>query len=120
MDIIKKAAEALAELTNEGIIIQQGWYDENINKLHITLWDLGDYDGSGKYSDDEQEIEIASIQVNIWSDKDQIKLKKRVKRLMEKADFYYMGSNDNVETNTKIFMNAARFMAVEEREQEEE
>jgi hypothetical protein len=31
-----------------------------------------------------------------------------------------MGANDNLETDTKIFMNAARFMAAEEAEQEDE
>lgn len=117
MDIIKKAADALAELITEGVIVQQGWYDKDINSLHVTLWNLGEYEGA--YSDDDDEIEIASVQVNIWSDKDQVKLKKKIKRLMKKAGFYYMGSNDNLETGTKIFMNAARFMAVEEREQEE-
>lgn len=118
MDIIKKAAEALKELSDEGIVVQQGWYDENIHDLHITLWSLGEYEDA--HSDDEAEIEVASIQVNIWSNKDQITLKKRVKKLMKKAGFYYVGSNDNLETDTKVFSNAARFITAEEVEQGEE
>ena len=39
---------------------------------------------------------------------------------MCKAGFAFMGANDNLETDTKIFMNAARFMAAEEAEQEDE
>lgn len=117
MDIIEKAANALSDLAEEGIIVQQGWYDADIRGLHVTLWNLGDYEG--EYSDDNAEVEIATVQVCIWSDRDQIKLKKRIQRLMKKAGFYYIGSNDNLETDTKVFMNAARFMAVEEIEQEE-
>lgn len=118
MDIIEKAAEALEELSDEGIIVQQGWYDENIRGLHVTLWNLGDYEG--EHSDDTEEVEVASVQVNIWSDKDQVALKKRIKRLMKKAGFYFAGSNDNLEADTKIFSNAARFIAAEEVKQEEE
>lgn len=118
MDIIKKAANALAELEEDGIIVQQGWYDESIKDLHVTLWNLGDY--SDENSDDESEVEISAVQVSIWSDRDQVKLKKRIKRLMLKAGFCFMGANDNLETDTKIFMNAARYMAAEETEQEEE
>lgn len=111
------AAEALRPVSDSGIVIQQGWYDESIQKLHITLWNIGDYGGG--YSDDETEIEVASIQVNIWSKEDQIELKNKIKRLMAKAGFYYMSSNDELETDTKIFMNAMRFMAAQEAETEE-
>ena len=116
MDIIEKAADALAELSDEGIIVQQGWYDKNIRDLHITLWNLGDYEGD--YSDDFPETEIASVQVNIWSGKDQVALKKRIKKLMKGAGFIFTGSNDSLETDTKIFTNAARFMYAEEKEEE--
>lgn len=118
MDIIERAADALQELSKEGIIVQQGWYDEDIETLHVTLWNLGDYDGG--HSDDEAEIEVASVQVNIWSKEDQVKLKKRIKKLMKKAGFYFMGSNDNLETDTKIYMNAMRFMLAQEKEMEED
>lgn len=118
MDIVGKTLETLAVLEDEGIIVQQGWYDESIKKLHVTVWNLGDYGGEG--SDDETEVEIAAVQVCIWSNKDQVNLKKRIKHLMCKAGFAFMGANDNLETDTKIFMNAARFMAAEEAEQEDE
>lgn len=118
MDIVQKAAEALKELSDEGIIVQQGWYDESVHDLHITIWNLGEYEDA--HSDDEAELEVASVQINIWSNEDQVTLKKRVKKLMKKAGFYYTGSDDNLETDTKIYTNAARFMAAEEIEREEE
>lgn len=118
MDIVEKAADALAELEEEGIIVQQGWYDENIRKLHVTIWNLGEY--GGEHSDDGQEVEVAAVQICIWSNKDQVKLKKRIKRLMKAAGFCFMDANDTLEADTKIFMNAARFMAAEEAEQEDE
>ena len=73
-----------------------------------------------KSKKEKEEVEIAAVQVCIWSSTDQIRLKKRIKRLMKKAGFAFMGANDNLETDTKIFMNAARFMAAEEAEQEDE
>lgn len=117
MDIIAKAAEALQELTAEGYRVQQGWYDANIRELHITLWDLGT--APAGHSDDAEEVETGNIQINIWSDKDQVELKQRIKKLMCAAGFMFAGSNDDLETNTKIFANAARFTLTEEREDEE-
>lgn len=116
MDIIKKAADALQVLTDEGITVQQGWYDKNIKGLHVTLWNLGDYDG--EFSDDDAEVECASVQVNIWSGRDQISLKNRIKKLMKAAGFYFMGANDKLETDTRIFINAMRFLAAEEKKEE--
>ncbi|MCI9438466.1 MAG: hypothetical protein HFH85_15120 [Lachnospiraceae bacterium] len=115
MDIIKMAADALEPLQKEGIPVQQGWYDGS-RKLHVTLWNLGEYEGA--HSDDAGEIEVASVQVNIWSGSDQVKLKKRIRRLMKKAGFCYMDSRDELETDTKVFINALRFMAAQEMEEE--
>lgn len=118
MDIVEMAADALADLSDEGITVQQGWYDENIRDLHVTIWNLGNYEGG--FSDDGAEMEVAIVQICIWSDRDQVQLKKRIKKLMKQKEFLYLGDNDNLETDTGIFMNAARFMAAEEIEQEEE
>lgn len=117
MDIIAKAAEALRELTAEGYRVQQGWYDADVRDLHITLWKLET--APAGHSDDAEEVETGNIQINIWSDKDQIELEQRIKKLMCAAGFMFAGSNDILETDTKIFTNAARFTLVEEREDEE-
>ena len=112
MDIIKLASDALKPISDGGIPVQQGWYDESIGKVHVTLWSLGDYEGG--HSDDAEEVEVASVQVNIWSGKDQVSMKGRIKKLMKKAGFYYMGGTDELEADTRIFINAMRFMAVQE------
>nr|WP_302593956.1 hypothetical protein [uncultured Acetatifactor sp.] len=117
MDIIALASKALKPVSDDGTTVRQGWYDEDMRKLHVTLWSLGDYDGV--HADDAVEVEIASVQVNIWSDKDQVSLKDRIKKLMRKAGFYYMGGNDELETDTKVFINAMRFMYAQEAEKEE-
>lgn len=69
MDVIGLAAAALKPISDEGTIVQQGWYDESLKRLHVTLWKLQDTENA--HSDDECEIEAASIQVNIWSRSDQ-------------------------------------------------
>lgn len=117
MDAIALAAEALQPITESGIPVQQGWYDANVKKMHVTLWNLGDYDS--EHSDDETEVEAASVQVNIWSGKDQMQLKKRIKKLMKKAGFCFVEGHDEYETDTKIFNSAMRFIAAQEAEEEE-
>lgn len=61
MDIVKKTLDALEVLEAEGITVQQGWYDADIKGLHVTVWNLGDY--GGEHSDDDEEVEIAAVQV---------------------------------------------------------
>ena len=56
MDIIKLASDALKPISDGGIPVQQGWYDESIGKVHVTLWSLGDYEGG--HSDDAEEVEV--------------------------------------------------------------
>ena len=77
MDVIKLSARALQPIADEGIRVQQGWYDKNLHALHVTLWLIQDYESA--HSDDECDIEAAMVQVNIWSDRDQNKLKERIK-----------------------------------------
>lgn len=55
MDVIGLAAEALKPISDEGTIVQQGWYDESLKRLHVTLWKLRDTEDA--HSDDECEIE---------------------------------------------------------------
>lgn len=118
MDIIARASETLKPVSDDGIIVQQGWYDESIKKLHVTLWNLGDYEGA--HADDAADVDVASVQVNVWSKKDQQSLKNRIKKLMKKNGFYYMGGNDELEADTGIFINAMRFLLMEEATEDEE
>ena len=118
MDVIQIAADALKPVSDTGIIVQQGWYDASLKQLHVTLWSLGDREAG--YSDDECEIEAASIQVNIWSDRDQQQLKKQIKKLMKAAGFLYIEGIDEMEQDTRIFINAMRFQIIQEAEAERE
>ena len=99
MDVIKLSARALQPIADEGIRVQQGWYDKNLHTLHVTLWLIQDYEES--HSDDGCDVEAAMVQVNIWSDRDQNELK------------------DESEPDTGIFVNAMRFLMLRETEEEE-
>lgn len=118
MDVIGLAAEALKPISDEGTIVQQGWYDESLKRLHVTLWKLQDTEDA--HSDDECEIEAASIQVNIWSRSDQQALVKRIRKLMKENGFLFQEGNDQNETDTGIFINAMRFLILKEAEEMEE
>lgn len=118
MDVIAMAAEALKPVSDDGVIVQQGWYDESLKHLHVTLWKLRDYEAG--HSDDECDIEGAEIQVNIWSESDQQELVKRIKKLMKEKGFLYTEGNDQAEPDTGIFMNAMRFRIIRENEESEE
>lgn len=118
MDIVDIASKALQPLREDGITVQEGWYSADMHKMHVTLYSLGDYEGG--HSDDDPELDIASIQVNIWSKKNQQSLKNRIRKLMKKNGFLYMGSNDDWESDTGIYNNAMRFMYAEEAQEREE
>lgn len=118
MDIVNIASEALQPLRDDGITVVEGWYREDMQKLHVTLYSLGDYEGG--HSDDDPELDIASIQINIWSKKNQQSLKNRIRKLMKKNGFLYTGSNDDWESDTGIYNNAMRFIYAEEVQEEME
>lgn len=111
MDIIREAAEALKEISDSGITVMQGWYDEDINNCHITLWDLGDYDM--EHSEDEPENGIYTVQVTIFSREDEIDLVKKIKKLMLSKGFFYEGRNaDDSKPEEGIYMKAQRFSKI--------
>lgn len=112
MDIIEIIAKALESISFRGITVVQGWYDQNINDTHITFCELSDR--SNNISDDEEEDIVHTIQVDIWSLKDEWKLKKEVKKLMVLNDFGYIDGQDFIEPDTKIYHKALRFSYLEE------
>ena len=59
-DIIKDASDALKPIEDRGITVMQGWYDKDLNKCHVTLWDLGETDDN--FSDDDAEGVTLSLQ----------------------------------------------------------
>lgn len=115
MDIVDLAAKALKVVSDEGIIVKQGWYDEKIKDTHITLWALDDNEGG--FSEDDAEYEEGFIQINIWGIYDCIDLKKRVKKMLKEAGFMYESGNDNYEDDTKIYVKQMRFYYISELEE---
>lgn len=115
-DIIKDASEALKPIHDRGIIVMQGWYDKNIKKTHVTLWDLGENDGN--FSDDVAEGMTLSVQVTIFSERDEVELAREIKSLMKKKDFTFDGRNgDDSEPEDGIYMKAQRFSKFYESEE---
>ena len=65
MDIIALAAAALEPIAADGIVVQQGWYDKNVNDTHVTLWNLGT--SPEAHSDDMEEVTGGDVQVKVFS-----------------------------------------------------
>lgn len=115
-DIIKDASDALKEISDKGIIVMQGWYDKNIHDRHVTLWDLGENDEN--FSDDNAEGMTLSLQVTIFSEKDEIELAREIKELMKKNGFSFEGRNgDDSKPEDGIYMKAQRFSKLYETEE---
>lgn len=112
MDIIEIIARVLESISSRGVTVVQGWYDENINNTHITFCELSDR--SNNSSDDEEEDILHTVQIDIWSLKDEWQLKKEVKKLMLNNDFGYVEGQDFFETDTKIYHKSLRFNYLEE------
>lgn len=113
MDIIKKAADALAQIAEEGTPVQQGWYDASLHKTHITLWALGNT--TAGHSDDEDEIEAGNIQVTIFSTEDEVDLAQRIRKLMVAAGFTWTaGDQDDTMDDGGVFLKPQRFNYMEE------
>lgn len=90
-----------------GIYTVEGWYDQDINDIHITFYYMSDEEID--YSEDTNEGEEYYIQVDIWSKEDCFNLKKKVKKLLKKAGFTYFAGDDQYETDTGIYHKATRF-----------
>ena len=118
MDIITDAAGALEQISNRGITVVQGWFNKDLNETHVTLWDLGENDEN--YSDDKAEGCANSVQVTIFSKKDEIELAHEIKRLMIAHDFSFEGRNgDDSKPQDEIYMKAQRFSKYYEVEESE-
>lgn len=114
MDIIEKIDAALSNaLTPLNITSFYGWYDEDINKTHVTFILLTDIDEN--FSDDEAEDNTQLFQVDIWSKENVESLKKTIKAAMKTIEnCTYTDGVDLYEDDTKIYHKAARFSITEE------
>lgn len=115
-DIITDASNALKPLSDRGIIVMQGWYDKDIHKTHVTLWDLGEDDDY--FSDDDAEGITWPVQVTIFSERDEIDLAREIKKLMKENGFSFEGRNaDDSKPEDGIYMKAQRFSKFYEMEE---
>lgn len=115
-DIINDASEALEEISNRGITVMQGWYNEDIKECHVTLWDLGETEDN--HSDDEAEGVTLSLQVTIFSTEDETALSREIKALMKIHGFDFEGRNgDDSKPEDGIYMKAQRFSKFYEMEE---
>lgn len=115
-DIIKDASDALKSIKDRGITVMQGWYDKDIKKCHVTLWDLGENDEN--FSDDDAEGVTLSVQVTIFSKNDEVDLTREIKSLMKSNDFSFDGRNgDDSKPEDGIYMKAQRFSKFYEMEE---
>lgn len=115
-DIIKNASDALKSIKDRGITVMQGWYDKDIKKCHVTLWDLGENDEN--FSDDDAEGVTLSVQVTIFSKNDEVDLAREIKSLMKSNDFSFDGRNgDDSKPEDGIYMKAQRFSKFYEMEE---
>lgn len=115
-DIIKDASDALKSIKDRGITVMQGWYDKDIKKCHVTLWDLGENDEN--FSDDDAEGVMLSVQVTIFSKNDEVDLAREIKSLMKANDFSFDGRNgDDSKPEDGIYMKAQRFSKFYEMEE---
>lgn len=108
MDIIKLSADALAPIAADGITVQQGWYDKNINDTHVTLWNLGT--SPEGFSDDGNDVIGGDVQVTIFSSQDEVALARRIKKLMVAAGFTWTGGDqDDTQSDGGIYVKPQRF-----------
>lgn len=114
MDIIALAAKALEPIRKRGISVKQGWYDANLKKTHITLWNISDTDDG--HCDDQPELSDGIVQINIWAVYDAVDLKREVKNLMFNSGFCYQDGQD-VDEDPGIYNKAMRFYKLEESEE---
>ena len=108
-DIIKDASDVLKPIEDRGITVMQGWYDKDLNKCHVTLWDLGETDAEGV---------TLSLQVTIFSKEDEVELAREIKSLMKENGFSFEGRNgDDSKPEDGIYMKAQRFTKYYESEE---
>ncbi|WP_160684691.1 hypothetical protein [Clostridium sp. C2-6-12] len=113
MDIIEKIDAVLSNVLEPlGISSFYGWYDEEIDKTHVTFTLISDNEDD--YSDDEAESVDYLVQVDIWSKENMEDLKKTIKFTMKTIEnCTYSDGADLYEDDVKIYHKALRFNVLE-------
>lgn len=120
-DIVPIISDALQPISKLGYTVQTGWYDESIEKTHITFLELTD--STEDSSDDEEESVKHLIQVDVWSydDIESNKLKEKAKALLKKSGFFYEDGENipEIKDNKKFYHRALRFTYCENKIKED-
>lgn len=85
------------------------------DSTYITFFEMNNIDDD--YSDGDNETEVHSIQIDLWSSKDTTELKKKIKKTL-KSKFEDITYQDLYEPDTKIFHIAFRCYFYENKESE--
>lgn len=83
------------------------------NPTYVTFFEIQNYNED--YSEDKNETEVHSLQIDLWSKADVTQLKKDIKQALEEV-FYDVTFNDLYESDTKVFHIAFRCYFYEEKE----
>lgn len=81
------------------------------NPTYITFFEMNNYDED--YSDNENETEVHSLQIDLWSKDDVTQLKEKIKKAL-KGKFDDVTYTDLYETDTKMHHIAFRCYFYEE------
>lgn len=111
LDIIALVSSPLSSLN---IDVIEGWYDNELNKTHITVHEYLDQEDD--FQDDDASTLEHNIQVDVWSmdSLEAYTLKKKVKKLLKDNGFKYESGQDFYEVDTKIYHKALRFTYLEQ------
>lgn len=116
MDIIQVISAALNGPNGLKVPAVYGWYNDKLNKTHITFLEFDNLEN--EYFDDSENAEEHYIQVDLWtfnaSDK---KIIKDIKRLLKQSRFLYEDGADLLEPQTDgrtLYHYATRWLYVEE------
>ena len=117
MDLIKNIDEKLGTVLDGNIDYFYGWYDENINKPHVTFTIIEDTEED--FSDNTAECISTEFQIDIWISEDNMQdydieqLTKEIKKAIKMLDrcTYKYGAN-LYEKDTKIYHKSLRFEIV--------
>lgn len=106
-DPIADAAAALGAISARGVRVQEGWYQADLRKLHVTLWMLEHSPEDA--SDDECDAETARVQINVWSNRDESTLMREIITLMRAAGWGWEESFTETDPENRRRLQAARF-----------
>ena len=112
-DIVPIIDKLLTPIVNDNIIVQSGWYDENLGKTHVTYCELND--NTESVSDDEIESINHTVQIDVWGfdDLETVKIKEKIRKIINNVDEISNVTGENLSEkladNSILYHKALRF-----------